>query len=302
MFSRPNCSDTFYEIADYLEYKCIQTESAVSSLSYRSLLSVSDDEIDNEGIDSADDLSVDSLDCAIAECHNRSQCCPDQYPFVTGLSSLELKENLSWNKDIYTFLLLATRLNMSEQKVQAGYDGTELFEKVCAIVAKEYYGAHSKVKIFGTSEAGTFKDKVQDLLSKLHVKGVFQDPEGSTKRQKDGKLDIVAWIPFSDRKDGQMIALGQCKTGTNWEGKLTELDPEAFFSCYSTRQPYVKPVKMFFVADCFGNYKWGERCIAGGVLFDRIRIMEYLPSTISEDLLTKIRAWNSSAISLELDN
>lgn len=299
MFSRPNNKDSQFIIADFLEYMCLATGSPVSSLSYRSLLSMSDDELYNEGIESSDDFSVDTLDSAIAECYNRSQNCPDHYPFTTGRSSLVLRSDITWYKDIYTFLLLATRLDMGKQRVQADYDGTKLFEELCAVVAKEYFGKHSIAKVFGTSVEGSFEGKVQLLLNSLHIKGQYKQPEGSTGRQKDGNLDIVAWIPFSDNKDGQIIALGQCKTGTHWEEMLTELDPDVFFSCYSTQQPYARPQKLFFVAESFGNYKWQERSTRGGILFDRTRIMEYLPTEIDEALLDKIKAWNNAALVAE---
>lgn len=299
MFSRPNSKDSQFVIADFLEYMCLSTGSSISSLSYRSLLSMPDDELDNEGVESSDDFSVDILDCAISECYNRSQNCPNHYPFTTGRSSLELKPDVTWHKDIYTFLLLATRLDMRAQRMQADYDGTRLFEELCAIVAKEYFGTHSIAEVFGTSVDGPFENKVKRLLNSLHIKGQYKQPDGTTGRQKDGNLDIVAWIPFADNKDGQMIALGQCKTGTHWEEMLTELDPDVFFSCYSTQQPYAKPQKVFFVSESFGNYKWQERCTRGGILFDRTRIMEYLPAEIDDTLLDKIKAWNNAAMVVE---
>lgn len=305
MFGRLNKGDSLYKVADFLEFECIKSGTGLSSLSYRSYISASDDEISNEGIESSDDYSVEILDDAIAECSNRSNCCPNQYPFVIGNSSLELKLDATWYKDVYTFLLLTTRLNMREKRVQGGFDGTQLFEELCALVTKEYYGNHCQTKVFGTSVSGLFIDKVENLLRVLCIKGHFKEPEGSTGRQKDGNLDIVAWIPFGDKRDGQMIALGQCKTGTNWESMLSELEPDSFFSLYSSQRPYARPIKMFFVSESFGNYKWEERCTAGGILFDRMRIMEFLPLAMEEEnneLLDKIRVWNYSALSTESIN
>lgn len=296
MFSRPNSKDDACLIADFLEYECLKTGSSVSAMSYRSLLSVSDDELDNEGIESSDDNSVDVLDSAISECHNRALKCPDKYPFDTGRGSLDLKPGLTWHKEVYTFLLLTTRLDMNKNRIQAGYDGTKLFEELCAVIVKEYYGSHAIARVFGTSESGSFKDKVQNLLDSLHIKGQYKKTFGTTGREKDGSLDIVAWIPFADNKDGQMIAMGQCKTGTNWAGMLTELDPYVFFSDHSTIQPYTKPQKLFFVAESFGDYKWEDRSRKGGIIFDRTRIMEFLPDTMDDTLLDKIINWNKEVI------
>ena len=158
--------------------------------------------------------------------------------------------------------------------------------------------------MFGTAVSGTFRNKIDKLIENLHLDFQFKSPFGSTGRQKDGKLDIVAWIPFADRKDGQLIAFGQCKTGDNWENKLTELDPISFFKSYCTGSPYADVIRLFFVAESFGIYKWEERCNSGGILFDRTRIMEYLPSQIDSELLERIKKWNVEVLAVarrELD-
>ena len=296
MFTRPNSTDSECLLADFLELECLISGGAVSSLSYRSLLTVADDELDNEGIESADDKATEMLDVAVAECSKRSQFCNGRYPFEIGVSSLMLKSNLPYFMEVYKFLLLITRMNMQTHRCFSGYDATSLFEELCACVAREYYGPRSQVKVFGTSVSGTFEKKICNLLKSLNIKGNFKRPVGSTGREKDGSLDLVAWIPFADKREGQMIALGQCKTGTTWEQMLSDLEPRVFFASYSTEQPFASPVKMFFVSEFFEDYKWEERCRKGGVLFDRTRIMEYLPNEINADLLTRIKEWNASAM------
>lgn len=299
MFSRPNSSDSKYLLADYAEYKCYTNGDSISCGSLRFLISASDDEIDNDGMESSDDRSIDLLNEAIDECSNRILKCNGRYPFVTEGGTLELNSSVPPHiSEIYLFLLLATRLNMNTQRVQGDEDATQLFEKLCALVAKEYYGAHSKSMVFGTASKGSFKDKVEDLLRKLNISASYKTPLGSTGRMKDGNLDIVAWIPFSDNKDGQFIAMGQCKTGDHWEPMLTELNPESFFANFTTNPPYVPVTRMFFVTESFGQYKWEERSREGGILFDRTRIMEYLPNNIDPTLLDSIISWNKAAKSL----
>ena len=292
MFSRPNIQDSVYLIADFIEYQCLLTGNSVSSTDLRSLFSMSNDEFDNDGVESADDISIDCLEDALHECYRRSMKCVGRYPFET--SQIELYDNniAVQFKEIYCFLLLATRLNMRDQKVQSGEDATKLFEEICAEVIKEYLGSHSKSCVFGTASNLGFEDKVKNLIQDLHMYADFKSPQGSTEMQKDGKLDVVAWIPFADNKDGQIVAMGQCKTGNHWEEKLTELQPYNFFNDYCTGRPYADVVRMFFVTESFGDYKWGERSNKGGVVFDRTRIMEFLPSQIPEELLSRIIKWN----------
>lgn len=296
MFSRPNIEDSVYLIADYIEYQCLITGHSVSSTDLRSLFSVSEDEIDNEGTESADDISVNHLEEAILECNNRSLICNGRYPFQAGRIELDNKVVEEQFKEVYSFLLLATRYNMKNQKTQNGEDATKLFEELCAVVVKEYFGTHSEKCVFGTASGLGFKEKVENMIRDLHLDAEYKTPKGSTGMQKDGKLDVIAWIPFADKKDGQLVAMGQCKTGDNWDNKLTELQPEDFFNDYCTGRPYAKVVKLFFVAESFGDYKWAERSNAGGIIFDRTRIMEFLPNQISERLLSRIRNWNQGAL------
>ena len=296
MFSRPNFEDSIYLIADYIEYQCILTGHSVSSSDLRSLFSISDDEMDNNGADSSDDVSIDHLEEAIGECFTRSQLCIDRYPFEStrmGLANRAVDEQF---KEIYYFLLLATRFNMKIHKLQDGEDATKLFEELCAEVVKEYFGVHSKSDIFGTASTRDFKSKMEDMISSLCLDVECKVPKGSTGKQKDGKLDVIAWIPFADKKDGQLVAMGQCKTGENWEEKLSEFQPDDFFNNYCTGRPYAKVVRLFFVTESFGDYKWAERSNAGGIVFDRTRIMEYLPKQMPGDLLSRIKNWNRGAI------
>ena len=297
MFNRPNSQDPAPIVADYIELQCLLTQTPVSSYSLRSLFSMSDDELDNDGVESSDDLSVDAIEDGIKECEQRASFCPARYPFKVSANSLEAQADGGVNREIYQFLLLSTRLNMKEQKMQAGHDATKLFEELCAGVAAEYFGQHSKSMVFGTAGAGGFQQKVENVIGKLNLTSSYKVPMGSTGRQKDAAVDVVAWIPFADRKDSQMIAIGQCKTGTHWEGMLTATQPDVFFESYFNGKPFADVARMFFVSESYGLDRWEERSRKAGIMFDRTRIMEYVPANIDANLLSRITEWNNAALS-----
>ena len=296
MFNRPNSQDPAPIVADYIELQCLLTQTSVSCYSLRSLFSMSDDEINNDGVDSSDDFSVEAIEDGIRECEQRAFSCPAKYPFKVNENSLEPQTDGGMIKEIYQFLLLSTRLNMNEQKKQAGHDATKLFEELCASVAREYFGQHSKTMVFGTADAGGFQQKVEDLIHKLNLTSTYKIPLGSTGRQKDATVDVVVWIPFSDKKDSQMIALGQCKTGTHWDGMLTSTQPDVFFNSYFSGIPFADIERMFFVCESCGIDRWEERSRKAGIMFDRTRIMEYVPVNIDANLLNRIVQWNHAAI------
>ncbi len=296
MFTVESIHHSKYELADYLEYKALScSEGACSIESLRSSLSASEDEIDINGTEEGDDLVLAKLQEALTYCSVRKTAITG-YPCVVSANSLSVKESIERNAYFYYFLLLSTRLDMQKEKVQGGKDATEVFERLSRCIAFEYLGPHSQCEVFGTSIRGSFKNKVNTILQELHIPGEYREPYGGTGHHRDGGIDFVAWIPFADKKDSQVIAIGQCKTGNTWEVYLKKVD---FFAIYSTEQPYVEPVHMFFLTEDFENHKWEERSKSAGIVFDRRRILEYLPADISrfDDTLEEdIAGWVDAAM------
>lgn len=294
MFALPENNNRLHVLADYIECHALESagnECSIASL--RAAFAMHDDEINLNGVEEGDDRAYAKLDEALQTCASRKTLRQNDYPYVIDGERCVLKEELSEREWIYIFLLLATRMNMQTQRVQGGADATQLFEHLCKSVAHHYFGEHSNCIVMGTANNGSFKDKFIDLLNKLNIDGKFQAPQGWTNATKDGGVDIVAWLPFADKKDSQLIALGQCKTGTTWDKSLKKQD---IFRKFSTRQPMASPVYMFFVAESMGTYKWEENSIDAGIVFDRQRIMEYLPDQPEEALLQDIRQWINAAL------
>lgn len=296
MFNRPNSLDPVAVVADFIELQSLLFRAPVSAYTLRSLYSMPDDEIDNEGLVSSDDFSIDTLEDGIKECNQRALSCPDSYPFEVTANSVAQHSMGGAHKEIYQFLLLSTRLNMKNDSIHAGHDATKLFEELCACVAAEYFGQHSKSFVFGTAGRGTFREKIENVIKSLHLTSAFKAPLGSTGRQKDAAVDVVAWIPFSDKKDSQLIAIGQCKTGTHWEEMLTTTQPRVFFGNHFSGEPFAEVERMFFVTESYGMDKWEERSRKAGIMFDRTRIMEFIPANLDEVLLRRIMEWNTEAL------
>ena len=242
----------------------------------------------------------ENYDCALSEVEDRYVFSNGHYPFETSCKTIRIRTDVdSLVKDIYIFLLLSTRENMSIGRIADGIDGTALFEELCAAVLKNYFGENCCSFVFGTgrNDKDTFGNKVQKMLDSLKEgRMLFRHPDNDNDQQKDGKLDIVALIPFADSKKGQFIAFGQCKTGTNWRASISQLNPRAFCESYCSPPPGFTPVAVFMVAEAFEKNWENLQRSSNGILFDRLRIMNYLPQKIEEDLLSKIRKWNTSVI------
>jgi hypothetical protein len=288
-----------HELADCLEILVLKQEVA-SKLDFFSLLG---DGLDG-GIDNRehDEEEIETKTASVwAEIHRRIRNCGvGRYPFNVSEDGnvVELDPQISSESlELYLFLLLSTRLNMKEDHVQSGIDGTKLFEQVAEIVAKNYLGNNACAFVFGTgsSAIASFQRKVDDLCERLGEGGCFQDRDGVVSSSKnDDKLDVVAWKNFSDRENGKLILWGQCKTGTNWGTHLTATRPVDFAAKWFRDCFAVEPVRIFLLTEAIGKDKWYEYSRMGGILFDRSRIMDY-SDNLPDNIKLEIQMWSEEA-------
>lgn len=252
------------------------------------------------GVQEQEEESVDILaEDVFAELERRAKVCAHGYPFSIGNDGQSARFIGDGVGDAqhatYAFLLLATRLNMTADRVHGEIDGTALFEEMAAESARSYLGARSKSVVFGTAaqDAG-FKEKVEDICTRIGEGDGFNDRGGDGRRQKDGKLDVVAWTPFSDGLPGKLIVFGQCKTGTHFKDQLAQLQPDAFCRKWFLSQPALLPVRAFFVSEALPRSRWRNTAVDAGLLFDRCRIVDFINGA-SDEVLDKVRAWTAAA-------
>ncbi|HLP44674.1 MAG TPA: hypothetical protein VK469_01940 [Candidatus Kapabacteria bacterium] len=146
--------------------------------------------------------------------------------------------------------------------------------------------------------------KIKSLIKQLgEGEGFKNRNETSPYTNKDDDLDVVLWKSFSDNCPGKLIGFGQCKTGTYWKSQLKILQPFSFCSKWFSDMPPVLPIRLFFISESILRNRWYENVAEGGVLFDRCRIMDYLPVKEIEEaplFLSKIKTWNKMVVEKRL--
>ena len=297
------------KLADYGELRA--WENDIASLTELSRLMNGLGENDYRGMSVEDDyaeehpggvLEEDELDryaeAAFDEIDRRRRACGWGYPFALDNQGYTLTfrgDAQSQQKIIYRYLLLATRLNMSNNYEHGGIDGRALFERLSACVAREYLGCRGDSVVFGTGRAGGgFQSNVDELCRRMGEGGRFIDRDGVGRRPKDDQLDVVGWKSFSDGREGKLIVFGQCKTGTSYKDYYTELKVDAFCNSWLEIQPLVPPVRMFFLADALPNREWMHSVRKAGLLFDRCRIVDY-GRVVDDDVVCDIETWTRAA-------
>lgn len=292
--SIPGSKSYIEERADFWEITALQySGSFVSQLYIGKALAKELDELSHEGIDSEDDQLNDKLDDVFKELERRISATNSKYPFEFKRYSIKLDEAESITKDVYLFLLLSTRFNMKENKIHGGIDATHLFEDLCAWVAKKYFGVNADSYVFGTSNPGSFEDKVNEMISRLKEGDAFRNRNNNTPTKNDDAVDVVVWKDFAENRAGKLIGFGQCKTGTSWRKYIADLKPEKFCNSWFHDRPVFYPISLFFISDTMNwefNYFTTQYDY---VFFNRFRIIEHVDETIPESIITRIRQWLS---------
>ncbi len=296
--NKPTPKAGVHELADFAELLC-WINGSTSAREIIAYLGRLDDNEDNEGCEDNEDKNTNLLDEVMIEIDRRASSCKSGYPFILESEGTVLKytttDAVETRFNVYLYLLVSTRLNMKDNRNQAGIDGTELLETLSAHALRIYLGPNkARSFVLGTSNQGTFKGKVSELCDLLGEGSGFNSQDNNTVQNKDDALDVVAWIPFADNSPGQLIVFAQCKTGTNWKDSTSELQPDVFIKRWVRGSYLVNPVRVFCVSEAVERSKWKNICFGTGILFDRCRLVE-CSDELSVDSLTSIGKWTLEA-------
>lgn len=296
----PSPKASSHELADYAELVCWE-QGNTSTTTLSADLSRLEENDYSDGV-LEEDESSGVVEEAYLEIEQRREACRDGYPFALDDQgySLSTNQDSGSNKHIiYKYLLLATRLNMKDERIHAGIDGALLFEKLAAEAARKYLGARAESFVFGTAAGTTdFPGKVDTLCRKIREGNGFENHGKAPPKEKDGKLDVVVWKDFADGRPGKLIAFGQCKTGTHYMDTLTQLQPDSFCRKWLKSPLILTPLRMFFVAEALSLSLWHNASSDAGLLFDRCRIVDFCDD-ISSEVLEKVTTWTRAAARAE---
>ncbi|WP_321296866.1 hypothetical protein [Marinifilum fragile] len=207
-------------------------------------------------------------------CAYRENLLDENYPFNLGLNSIQLKDDLSSNQEVYILLLLSSNLNyFPDFKPNLTKD----FEAVSYEVLKNFLPANAITKQFGKNSdyTGSAKEKIRKLAADLKIRCNNEFIEETATGNQERGLDLIGWIPYKDGIPNLITLLGQCACGKEWYNKKGETKRyEKYYHfdkgttpIHSMFIPYalVKSENSFYQADEIDN-----------LLFERFRIIEYL--------------------------
>ena len=295
--SIPSPRSKIVELADFMELQCLRKRDSISLMEIQRTIQRSGDELLLLGVDSEDDELEANYHAISDELQRREKACLGKYPFLISYSSISLKPDLAFSSYVYLYLLLATRLNMQTTRVFSGIDATMVFEELSTLVSQFFFGNRAIAINIGTSLSEvTFKERITALIALINEGGYYRPKIHGPIYEKDGKLDLVVIIPFSDKQPSSFIGFGQCKTGTTWRNHKSDLHPTHYCKKWFYNQPSFDPIRMFFVAEIEDPNIFYNTAVDTGLFFDRCRIIDYLPETFDDSQIEKLRPWTESAL------
>lgn len=302
----PSASADPVEHADWIELEAIRSLDGSSSFAefarYTRMSGTTDslvDELDREDPHDAGGVQSDGVAIsAWGEIERRFRACGGSqsgYPFVLTQGSITLRNG--WRSSSYVFQLL-----LSAFGIQAGPQGTypsRRFEQLSALAVYNYLGGDDNTAQFykfgHPREDGTaFRVALTHMCQRMNA-GIVNAHAPRINNQQDGGLDVLAWIPFYDRRPGQLIAFGQCAAGQDWREKLFDTSPHTFRELWMLEGWEPAPVRVFLLPRCIPDDQWREANVKGGIVFDRCRIAS-LVGQFPSKLLDPCVAWTEHVV------
>ena len=214
--------DSGRDLADEAEIRALVGQTSSCSLEelkrgLRQYISSGDLEDEDEVEFSEDDRASLLATDAAEEITRRIQLLDGAYPFTFDGSVLTLSDQ-GWSPFVgYVFLLL-----MSANGLTGLTRGRRHFEEVVTAALGRFLGGDS-VRFGWPHRAPipTHPDRALTFLAeRLRHRRIDLGVVKPT--DKDMGVDAVAWKPFPDGRQGQIVILGNCSTGDDWHEKLGE--------------------------------------------------------------------------------
>lgn len=272
----------------------VYAEDAQSDSDYR--LDESEYEVQdiNVSVDSGGESTEAIAEAVFSEIEARSRAAGPGYAYDVDDDYIQLKSEVAATTSTYIFQLLLS-MEGSQETTEPRLFPERQFESLCVRALQSYFGGvdNSQGFKFGFPRAAPYSSFRDALTHTIRVIGeggnVSADPR--TQSMRDDKLDVVVSIPFDDGSPSQLIAFGQCATGSDWEHKLGELyDPAKWCEQWMTDPPVVAPIRAFFVPHCVHYSRWKHASRQGGVLFERCRISSKL-TALENTEFSRARRW-----------
>lgn len=219
------------------------------------------------------DIPVQRVDVALNLIKRRSEILGLDYPFE--VKSVGMVRGQDWSALPYSYLL---RISSSAEhsfslSSDQNSDRVVNFENLVVFAMQNLLGSGSKALRFGFPSEDRpveFPKAIEWLSKRMGIKSgeAYRPP-----RRKDGGVDVVAWRPFRDRRNGFPVYLVQVTCERNFAHKIYDVDLRLWSGWLNLD---TDPVSVLAVPMTISpGEEWNE-VSSRVVVLERIRICELL--------------------------
>lgn len=272
--SPPSCSDSFFW-ADFVELNAIGSQD--KCFSRGDLIGVAQRGKDR-GITFDPAIKWrEILDFA----QNRLIYFGDSYPFEISddNDTLHYVGSGSDEQTCYSNLLVASGLRHLTPKQRVPV--TRFFEEICFFAFSTLVPSGSEVRATwagggaGMVYKGTLFEKMKLVASDIRCTANFSELDFKERDRGDGGIDLIAWHPMYDNREGLPIAFAQCGCSKeDWKFKQLEASPHK----HIRNLPVMHPWSTFYfmpldLRRTDGDWAY-KSDIGEAIIVDRLRLLK----------------------------
>ncbi len=197
-------------------------------------------------------------------------------PVGTTVGATRVETLQNWEDDlIRSFFLYLSLVRIYPEWAKGYYDHVrqgDLFERVCEAICPHLLPGWETYRAgWSPDDTKNIPDIVEQLISRIFVKGSADLERWLSGDENDGGLDIVCYRPFKDEREAMPVYFLQCASGKNWREKVQTPSPEywktildaAVLPSTGILAPFVIEDQQLRIASLVGQT----------IVFDRLRLM-----------------------------
>lgn len=263
-------------IADWLELSLLsQSDNAIG---YEKLKSIASEELN---------LPTHRIDVALNVVKRRSEILLDNYPFEIRSVGMVKRSNCHSLPYVYLLRISSGANHEYSLALDENSRRVENFENLVVVAMRNLLGEGSKALRFGFPSEDRpveFPKAIEWLSSRM---GITSGQAYRPPRRKDGGVDVVAWRPFRDKRNGFPVYLVQVTCEREYAHKVFDIDLRLWSGWLNLD---TDPVSVLAVPTTISpGEEWNE-ISSRVVVLERIRICELLAlSQVVVETITETR-------------
>lgn len=228
----------------------------------------------------------------LSEIRRRRKAAPTIYPFEVDASGVVRAGGLA--DPLYDLMVMLSLLEAPFRQHKQWDEANTLMDGVAELALGQLFGPNTNTLRFGWPVSdGRPSDFPKAIRWLAEAMGLEITAHRRTPRPQDGGVDVVAWRPFPDARQGFPVVLAQCTYRGDFRAKGTDINARRWLDWISFGSEPLSALVIPHIVDQ-SDEVWTEISYDVQVILDRFRICQLLSERTNFDdlpLLANAAAW-----------